>query len=157
VNERLAKESSFEESVKGSRNHDLLELIKWSNETIKIENKFRWTLKLKDMWGITEEIQRTKKKIILIPFWQKCVKMPFYEPVARYHVSSSNSPDYSEDEIEIEVEEELEIDERQSFISYRGVGTRRVPASHGRIHFIHNFTILFLKSLKVLIISYLFF
>jgi hypothetical protein len=55
-------------------------------------------------------------------------RMPIYEPVARYHVSRSNSPDFSDDDID----DDVGSDERQSFISYRGAGSRRIPASHGK-------------------------
>ena len=59
--------------------------------------------------------------------------MPSYEPVARFHVSSSNSPDVSDIEVDIDDDDDVEIDERQSFISFRGGGSRRIPPSHGRI------------------------
>ena len=49
-----------------------------------------------------------------------------YEPVARFHVSRSNSPDLSDDDDD----DDLDVDERQSFISFRGM--RRTPSSHGK-------------------------
>ena len=57
--------------------------------------------------------------------------MPLYEPVALYRVTSGlNSPDFSDDEID---EDDEVVDERQSFISYRGgIGTRRIATSHGK-------------------------
>ena len=62
---------------------------------------------------------------------QKNYKMPLYEPVALYHVTSGlNSPDFSDEEID---EDDEVVDERQSFISYRGgIGTRRIATSHGK-------------------------
>ncbi len=58
--------------------------------------------------------------------------MPLYEPVARFHVASSNSLDLSDADDDDDDDGDVEIDERQSFISFRGGGTRRIPSSHGR-------------------------